>query len=108
LATKFVTQNIELRPAYANAEIVAALQEFLADAVIEHDGEECAFISDGTDRMVSLAIPYEDNSELGLLEAGALLGECMAEYSQAKLKYGFRFWKSINALDGSVIETAHI
>ncbi|MBU3588435.1 MAG: hypothetical protein ACOYB0_07900 [Polynucleobacter sp.] len=108
MATKFVTWNIQLRDAYANSEAVAALKQFLAGAVIEADGEECSFISDGTDRMVSLAIPYEDDSELELLEAGALLGECKAQYQKAKLNYGFIFWKSINAADGSVIETAYI
>lgn len=108
MATKFVTLNIEMRDKHANATAVTTLQEFLANAVIEADGEECAFISDGTDNMVRLAIPYEDKSELALLEAGALLGECMAQYHQAKLDYGFGFWKSINAADGSVIETPYI
>ncbi len=108
MATKFVTLNIEMRDKHANAQAVEVLQEFLANAVTEADGEEYVFISDGTDKVVSLAIPYEDDSELKLLEAGALLGECMAQYQQAKLDYGFGFWKSVNAADGSVIETAYI
>lgn len=108
MTTKFVTLNIEMREKHANAKDVEVLEEFLGNAVIEADGDECAFISDGTDKVVSLAIPYEDDSELNLLEAGALLGKCMAQYDQAKLRYGWCFWKSINAADGSVIETAYI
>jgi hypothetical protein len=107
MATKFVTMNIQLAAKHANAKTVKELEFSLADAVIEADGEECAFISDGTDETVRLAIPYEDGSELALLEAGALLGQCMAQYDLAKLRYGSIFWKSINAFDGSVIETAH-
>jgi hypothetical protein len=106
MATKFVTWNIEMRPQYANQQSVDALQTFLAEAVWEADGEEVAFMNDKDCKIVRLGIPYEDDSSLALLEAAALIGNCQAEYQHSKLNYGYCFWKSVNAEDGSVIETA--
>lgn len=108
MSIKYATWNIQLRQKHANQEAVDALQEFLANVVWNADGEELAFIPDEQCKMVRMGIPYEDDSPLALVEAAALLGICEAEYREAKLDYGFGFWKSVNAEDGGVIETAHI
>jgi hypothetical protein len=108
MATKFVTWNIQLRQQHANKEVVQKLQEFLAEAAWEADCEEVAFMNDKDHKTVRMGIPVHDDSGLALLEAAALMGRCESEYQHSKIDYGYCFWKSINAEDGSVVETAYI
>ena len=108
MTIKYATWNIELRPQHANKEAIEVLKEFLAESVWDSDGEDLAFSANEDCKVLRLGIPFEGDNGLALLEAGTIIGNCEAEYHKAKLDFGFVFWKSINAEDGGVIESAHI
>ena len=108
MTTKYATMNIEMRDQFKNPKSVKKLQDFLTDALHEADAEEGVFFFSGDGNVLSLGIPFADSDQLALLEAGEIIGNCMAQYQEAKLGLGFRFWKSINNVDGAELDSPYM
>ncbi len=89
--------NIQLAGTSLARELLAnQWQTLLSDAAIEGyagDFEVFYAIESG---VVGICVPYEEDDPRGLLEAGSVLGFCLARYEAADLDSARASWMSLH------------
>lgn len=105
MTTKYATLNVQLGATHKTAECIKKMCDFLAEAAYEADAEIYKVFYSDKNSVVGLSIPFDDEDALEIIEAGATLGHCMGQYEQAKLSEGYMFWKSIDALNGTTLQS---
>lgn len=105
MATKYATLNVQMRSNQKTEEAIRTMKDFLKGAAHEADAEIFKVFYSAEKDVVGLSIPFNDEDALEIVEAGATLGHCMGQYENSDVSVGFCFWKSIDALDGTTLQS---
>lgn len=103
MANLYATLNIQFLEGDDTNEVILGMEKVLGDAAINADADDFEIFYDEKDRVISIGVTYEEDSWLGLLEAGEVLGICKQHCMDSDLVRCLSFWNSINALDGTTI-----
>lgn len=100
---KYAHLNIQLKKGPgAEAEAARWLRYLHCAALDGHAKEFEIFYTEGR-QTVGVSVPYTEDDQMELLDAGAVLGFCLARYEQARLPSARRSWLSIHDIDDQTL-----
>ena len=100
---KYARLNIRLKDGpHAEAD-AAEWQKYLHLCALDGHADDFEIFYTGSKHIVGVSVPFSEEEQMELLDAGAVLGYCLARYEMAGLPNARQTWLSIHDADDQTL-----